>query len=238
MKKFLLTILALLLLSPNVYALNLSMSPIHFADNMEFYYRTPKPEIIAPLLKSFSESNYLNQAENRLLMGGFLAQLLLARQLTAEKLIQTCAPLGKNARRACAWALHLAGESDKKALKLLDKDDTLLARQISRSPSALINWNPASEPAILHMYWGAFMADGKPVWIDAIVDVANPENKFKQEDSATKEARRLAAASLYDYAPRHTQVLDRLKTICSSKTGSQAEMLKIIIDHAEQKQKK
>lgn len=213
-----------LFLAPNcAYALNMTLSPLRYAEVMEFYYLDPKPELIMPLLRSFTEAGWLGHAEKRLSVAAFLAELALQRKLNLAELAREAAGFGRDARLTLAWAFHLARADSSPAVlaDLLPGMDARFIEQIRSSPAGVAKWQPRSEPSVLGMYWSAFMACGRIAYIDAIIDCALEIRDF--------EPSRRAAASLYDYVPRHPVVERRIRQRLESASGNDRERLKTML---------
>lgn len=173
---------------------------------MEFYYRKPRPEILAPMLQAFERGGQLANAGKRMFTGAFLGALYRNGSIDLADLARQMPNAGRQIRIALAWAARLAGRGESDALigNLLDQNDASAAAQIRKSPSPLTAWQPGWEKTALSMYWGAFMATGENIWLDAIIDTALGHARGLPGG-------REAAASLYDYAPRHAAIAKRLR---------------------------
>lgn len=213
-----LLVFCLLILPANVFALNAGLGPGHYGEAMEFYYLRPKPELLAPMLRNFSERGILARGEKRMFVAAFLATL--ARQKTLD-LSAFLPPRDQNQKLTLAWSLHLAGQD---ASGLLADLPAAFANQIRNTPPDLHAWNPAWESSVLGMYWAAFMASGDAGWVNAIITaaLAKPGTPMAEK----------AAASLYDYAPGHELIQTALAERLQTATGSSRERLKLILEHA------
>ena len=82
------------------------------------------------------------------------------------------------------------------------------------------------------MYWAAFMATGSNDFLDTIIRAAlhyarlNAEG-LRNDDTFSVSA--AAAASLYEFAPRHTAIQNRVEHFLKGATGPEAETLRIIL---------
>lgn len=221
MIRYWMSLFLLFSLSTPVRAVDFGMKPAHFGSMMEFYYSRPQPEKLQPLLRTMVEKGLLDLPENRLMFAAFFGELMATQRLAPGKFLEIVKPLGKNARRLAAWALHFAGQD---GASLLDAGDKILATQILATPPGLEAW-PMSEPAAVFMFWAAFMASGERRWIEEIIKAAL--------DSGN--ARQAAAASLYDFAPRHPIALDAVRERALKASGDSKRILDIILNHAEKK---
>lgn len=222
--------------------LMLSKSLPHYARDMEFYYQRPRPEVLPGLLDALARSGALGHAEKRLMTAAFLAGVLDASTADAAPLAQTLADRavrlegahGRDARHCLAWAIHLARLPDEAALlgRLLGPQDMALKTQICRSPAPLQAWNPESEPAVPRMYWGAFMATGNTALLDALINDAlryGRLNAAGRQADPSFAACASAAALLYDMAPRHEAVRERVAQRLAATDGPEARTLRQIL---------
>lgn len=219
-------ILLCLFLPAPAQALNVTLGPGHFAEVMEFYYRSPKPELLEPMLAALARGGILANAEKRMLIAAFFGELARAKALDLAPLARKTQELGRDARLTMAWSQHLSGGSatGQKSGDLLRPEDSLAANQIKNSPARLENWDPAWEKSVLGMYWGAFMATGADRWLDAIIAAACK--------GAHNVGQNNPAASLYEYAPRHPRVAARLKAKLERADPEEKRMLTTILEHA------
>lgn len=210
--------LFLLIFPARAFALNVGLGPEHYAEAMEFYYLRPKPAMLAPMLRSFSERGILAKGEKRMFVAAFLATLARQKQLDLTSFLP--APC-QDQKITLAWSLHLAGQD---AASLLAELPAAFANQIRNTPTDLQAWNPAWEGSVLGMYWAAFMANGDAAWLTAIINtaLAKPGSPMAEK----------AAASLYDYAPAHELIQEALAERLKTATGSSKERLRLILDHA------
>lgn len=215
--------LALVFFNSQACALNTALAPGRYADIMEFYYKKPQPDLLKPMLRSFADAGWLNHAETRLSVAAFLAELARNGRLNLRKFSREIYGLGHNARITLAWAFHLSGldKTPAKFEKLLSEEDKRLAAQIQESPAHLKNWDPAAESSVLGMYWSAFMASGNLAYIDAIIAQSLNLRNFKAAEKA--------AASLYDYAPRHEKVSGRIRDYIRKAKPNAKERLKTML---------
>lgn len=207
----------------SVPALELSVGLRHYALEMEYYYQKPRPEMLAPMLASFERTSFLANAEKRMFIASFLASLALDRQLDLNSLVSVSS--GRDARLTLAWAAHLCDAPNEEAFlgKLLDDKEALAATHIRQSPAPLSEWDPAWEKSSLNMFWAAFMATGQNLWLDRIINTALGYAHNRKGGSE-------AAASLYDYAPRHATVRNRLLIAKQKAKGREKEVIDIILD--------
>ena len=167
------------------------------------------------------------------MLAAFLGQVL-RDPIAKQKLLPPAANLSRDGRRTLAWAAHLAQLPDEAALlaSLLQPSDELLLNQIRNSPAPLTNWDIYSERSVLQMYWAAFMATGSNDFLDVIIRSAlryarlNAEGLRNNDDFSVSAA---AAASLYEFSPRHAAVKKRVEQFLQNATGPEAETLRIIL---------
>lgn len=217
--------------------LMLSKGLPHYAREMEYYYQKPRPEILKELLPVFSRNGALGKSENRLMLAAFLAELVRKNQIKPQMLVDEANSLGKDARHTVAWCIHLAQTPGEKEYlgRLLNAGEKYLLAQILHSPASLAAWNIRQEKSVLQMYWAAFMASGNSTWLERIIDLAlqyarsGDPGRHADADFATGEA---AAASLYDFAPRHPLVAQRLKSRLPAKSPGEQKMIFLILEHA------
>ncbi|MDR2819765.1 MAG: translation initiation factor 2 [Desulfovibrio sp.] len=205
-------------------AASVSKSMALYARDMEFYYQNKRPEVLPGILRVFDAQGVLADGEKRLATAAFLAEALRHDASARGRVLPPAASLSRNARRTLAWTAHLAGFPDEAALlgQLLDKDDAVLLRQIQESPVSLARWN-ISESSVLQMYWAAFFAAGKDVWLDAIINAALRYSRLNAaglQNNPDYAAGAAAAASLYETAPRHAAVHARLESFLKDRTNS------------------
>lgn len=216
-------------------ALNLSKNIVHYAQEMEFYYQKPRPEMIPGLLEALDQGGHLAKGENRFMLAAFLAELAVKNKIDLRKLRKETN--SGDITRTLAWSAHLAGkDEDFFQQRLRQQGDNLLASQIRQSPAPLSNWNLLSEKAVLQMFWAAFMASGNPVWLDRIIDASiiyvRQEERGIRSGAAFKVGA-AAAASLYEMAPRHAAVVERLRH--HSGEGPEKAMIDVMLRHAGEK---
>lgn len=223
-------ILFSLILCQPVHALNLSKAPIHYAVEMEYFYQKPKSGVINDILKSFVKSGYLNKSEYQLMVAAFLSEIIKNKMIQPDELLMLDIAHNSSYLKTIAWSLHLANK--KEYLTVLGNDSKTLIKQISSTPPILLNWDINKEVSILRMYWTAFMASGNTQYIDKIIESAliYATKKEKAPPACVQ-----AAASLYDYAPRHPKVLERLKYYYNNQKDEYKSILSTIIEHAESK---
>ena len=214
-------------------ALAISKGLPFYAQDMEFYYQHHRVDTLPGILRTFDSQGVLRDSLKQLMLAAFLGQVL--RDPTArQKLLPPAANLSRDGRRTLAWAAHLAQLPDESALlaSLLQPSDELLLNQIRNSPSPLTNWDIYSERSVLQMYWAAFMATGSNEFLDVIIRAAlryarlNAEGLRNNDDFAVSAA---AAASLYEFSPRHAAVKNRVEQFLQNSSGPEAETLRIIL---------
>lgn len=212
----------------------LSKSLPHYTQEMEFYYLKPRPEMLEDMLKFMSRSGVLAQNEKQLLLAAFFAALAMENRLDLEKFARKAAGLGRDAARTLAWSAHLARHKNEERIiaSLLGGGDAFLARQIAGSPAPLEKWDVLGEPAIMQMYWGAFMASGKNVWLDSIINAALVYGRLDAQGLWRQrgyDVGRQAAFSLYEFAPRHARVKNRLEYFLARSGGMDGDTLRKIL---------
>lgn len=220
-------LLLCLFLACPAWALNVTLGPQHYAEALEFYYKSPKPELLEPLLASFARAGILANAEKRMLVAAFFAELAREKSLDLGPFLKKSEVLGRDARLTMAWSLHLSGKCPTVQGNegLLRPEDRVIEDQIRNSPNRLENWDPAWEKSVLGMYWGAFMATGADIWLDAIIDAACK--------SAHAVGQNNAAASLYEFAPRHPYVAERLRAKLAQADHAERRVLTTILERVE-----
>lgn len=217
--------------------LQLSKGLHHYSLEMEYYYQKPRPQLLKDILSAFYRSGALGKSENRMMVAAFLAQLVKKGRVKMDNLIKDALSLGRDARHTVAWCAHLSQTSlEKKYLaQLLGPEDKYLKEQIGRTPAPLEAWSINSEKTVVQMYWAAFMASGETLWLDRIINLAlryarsGDPGRHPDADFAIGAE---AAASLYDFAPRHPLVVKRLKGALPGKEGGEKKMINIILEHA------
>ncbi|WP_308620177.1 translation initiation factor 2 [uncultured Desulfovibrio sp.] len=218
----------------------LSKSLPHYARDMEFYYQAPRPEILPGLLRTLASEGVLAHGEKRLVVASFLAELAARNMASLDDLAAgisgTEGEAGADARRTLAWAAHLARHPQETRLldQLLTTHDATLRGHIGRSPAPLSAW-AAQEPTVPRMFWGAYMASGDTAWADRLIDAAlryarlNAAGRQNEPDFAASAA---AAALLYDMAPRHARLRERVRARLRDTNGVEAATLHLILHDA------
>lgn len=217
--------------------MQLSKGVTHYARDMEFYYQKPRPEVLPGLLRTLATQGVLGHGEKRLVVAAFLGELAAKRKASLETLADGAGALpagaAADARRTLAWAAHLGGLSQEPQLlqRLLTPADATLRAHIGRSPAPLAAWQP-NEPAVPRMFWGAYMASGDAAWLDRLIDAAlgyarlNAAGRQGEPGFAGSAA---AAALLYDMAPRHAGVQERVRARLAGADGPEADTLRLIL---------
>ena len=209
----------------------------HYARDMEFYYQKPRPEVLPGLLRTLASQGVLGHGEKRLVTAAFLAELARGRKVSLEALGQGTQSLpgeaGADARRTLAWAAHLAGLPNEGQLldSLLTDRDATLRGQITRSPAPLAAWQ-ANEPSVPRMFWGAYMASGDAAWLDRLLDAAERYaglNAAGRQGEPGFAANAAAAALLYDVAPHHAGVRERVRARLAGASGPEADALRLVL---------
>lgn len=205
-----------------------------YAKSMEFYYLAPKPESLPGILRAFDAQGVLADSQKRLALAAFLAETLRAAPEARTHLWTAISALGQDGKRTLAWAIHLAQLPDEESLlnALLGQNDALLRKQIAGSPGLLHDWKISSEATVLQMYWTAFMACGSLRYLDAIIQAALQYahlNARGERKGLSFPMFAAAAASLYELAPRHPVVSQRLENFLRSAAGPEAETLRAIL---------
>lgn len=219
MKKILATLLLVFFAGP-VLALELGVNLRHYARDMEFYYAKPRPDSILPLLRKLSGAGALAAAENRLMLAAFLAALSREKKLNLPELIEKNLESSRDIKRTLAWSARLAAlaNEDEFLDALLGPGDDALRRQIKSSPQKLREW-PLEEKSAILMRWGAFMAAGNAAPIDDIIRAALRGRRHNN----------YAAASLFEYAPRHPLVANEIKRAIEKANPDERRLLRMIL---------
>ena len=217
--------------------MQLSKGVAHYARDMEFYYQSPRPEILPGLLRTLAGQGVLGHGEKRLVVAAFLAELAARRMASLDDLAAGAQAMdgeaGADARRTLAWAAHLAAASQESRLldMLLTPRDATLRAHIGRSPAPLSAW-AMNEPTVPRMYWGAYMASGDVVWLDRLIDAALDYAKLNvagRQGEPGFAAKAAAAALLYDMAPRHDKVRERVRARLPGTSDAEATALRLIL---------
>ena len=204
-----------------------------YAQDMEFYYQHRRIETLPGILRTFDSQGILHDSLKQIMLAAFLGQVLRNPDVR-QRLLPPPASLSRDGRRTLAWAVHFAQLPDEQALlaALLLPTEGLLLDQIRNSPAQLTNWDIYSEKSVLQMYWAAFMATGSNDFLDVIIRAAlryarlNAEGLRNDDDFSVSAA---AAASLYEFSPRHAAVKKRVEQFLQNATGPEAETLRIIL---------
>ena len=204
-----------------------------YAQDMEFYYQHRRIETLPGILRTFDSQGILHDSLKQIMLAAFLGQVLRNPDVR-QRLLPPPASLSRDGRRTLAWAVHFAQLPDEQALlaALLLPTEGLLLDQIRNSPAQLTNWDIYSEKSVLQMYWAAFMATGSNDFLDVIIRSAlryarlNAEGLRNNDDFSVSAA---AAASLYEFSPRHAAVKKRVEQFLQNATGPEAETLRIIL---------
>ena len=204
-----------------------------YAQDMEFYYQHHRIETLPGILRTFDSQGILHDSLKQIMLAAFLGQVLRNPDVR-QRLLPPPASLSRDGRRTLAWAVHFAQLPDEQALlaALLLPTEGLLLDQIRNSPAQLTNWDIYSEKSVLQMYWAAFMATGSNDFLDVIIRAAlryarlNAEGLRNNDDFSVSAA---AAASLYEFSPRHAAVKKRVEQFLQNATGPEAETLRIIL---------
>ena len=204
-----------------------------YAQDMEFYYQHHRIETLPGILRTFDSQGILHDSLKQIMLAAFLGQVLRNPDVR-QRLLPPPASLSRDGRRTLAWAVHFAQLPDEQALlaALLLPTEGLLLDQIRNSPAQLTNWDIYSEKSVLQMYWAAFMATGSNDFLDVIIRSAlryarlNAEGLRNNDDFSVSAA---AAASLYEFSPRHAAVKKRVEQFLQNATGPEDETLRIIL---------
>ena len=204
-----------------------------YAQDMEFYYQHRRIETLPGILRTFDSQGILHDSLKQIMLAAFLGQVLRNPDVR-QRLLPPPESLSRDGRRTLAWAVHFAQLPDEQALlaSLLLPTEGLLLDQIRNSPAQLTNWDIYSEKSVLQMYWSAFMATGNNDFLDVIIRAAlryarlNAEGLRNNDDFSVSAA---AAASLYEFSPRHAAVKKRVEQFLQNATGPEAETLRIIL---------
>lgn len=213
-------------------SLELTKGVTHYARDMEYYYQKPRPEILTPLIVNFVKNGVCAKSENRLMLAAFLAELASAGKFDPLPFIDSPELNVRDAKHMLAWTFHLSGmqEEDKLLAKVLRPEEKALIGQIKNSPQRLTDWSLKLDPSVLQMYWSAFMANGNPVYLDKIIraalQCADPPGTLTKNEYTLCAA---AAASLYDFAPRHPAIIERVRASLSNRGEKEKKILYLIL---------
>lgn len=211
-----------------------------YAAGMEYYYRKPQPQLLPPLLQKMNDAGLLADGEKRLMVAAFLGECLRndpsLRRMIADALAQAGKEAGHNIRRTLAWAVHLAGLRDAPALVrqlLPSRADLTLREHILSTPTPLLRWTVTSESSVLHMYWTAFMASGNTAYVDAVIAAACRYARLAADGRQFEDdfdLCRQAAASLYEFTPRHEQVRRCVeKVLAATRNPAEVRTLRLML---------
>lgn len=211
-----------------------------YAAGMEYYYRKPQPQLLPTLLQRIDDAGLLADGEKRLLVAAFLGECLRkdasTRSLLQNALAHAGQEPGHNIRRTLAWAVHLAGLRDAPALVrqlLPNHADLTLREHILSSPSPLLRWKATSESSVLHMYWTAFMAGGNTAYVEAVIDATRRYARLKASGRQYEDdfdLCRQAAASLYEFTPRHALVRRCVeKALAATQDPAEIQTLRLML---------
>lgn len=212
-----------------------------YAQRMEYYYQKPQAALLPDVLQKLDAAGMLADGEKRLIVAAFLAECLRRDAAARKALAPFISPADETAqppaiRRTLAWAVHLAGLPNGTALvgRLLPRRaDLTLRDQILASPSPLLRWTVSSEVSVLHMYWGAFMAGGDTAYVDAVIAAVCRYARLKAAGRQYEEdfdRCRQAAASLYEFTPRHSLVRRQVeKAIAASNNPAEVQTLRLML---------
>lgn len=212
-----------------------------YARRMEYYYQKPQAALLPDVLQKLDAVGMLADGEKRLTVAAFLAECLRRDPAARGALASYIAPVDETAqpptiRRTLAWAVHLAdlpnGAEQVRHL-LPRRADLTLREQILASPSPLLRWAVTSEVSVLQMYWAAFMAGGDTAYVDAVIAAACRYARLKAAGRQFEEdfdRCRQAAASLYEFTPRHPLVRRQVeKAIAASDNPAEVQTLRLML---------
>lgn len=210
-------------------AAEFTLGSAHYANIVEFWYQKPDPDKLFPLLRTFNEKKLLDRPETQLFFGSFLSRLLGRGEIDKEELLIWTEPLGRTGARICLWAFHLANipAAFTEESGLLSRSGEIFNSQVKKTPPDLAAWS-MDEPAIVNMFWSAFMADGNIKWVERIIETALKLNKSGNDKSANTAAH-AAAASLWQYAPRHQKVRQALQIAAAKASGQDKKFFATIL---------
>lgn len=213
---------------PFVAAFNLSKEPSHYLGEIETYYLRPRPEMLEPMLVCLDRAGMLDNAPRQMFIASFLGALFREKQVEPEVFLENQRNLSASAWITLAWALHLANRDDLLTLQPFSGQSARLREHIGNTPADLLKWSPDWEKSVVDMYWAAFMATGKQTLLNAIVNAA-----LAFAHNRNSETGRYAAATLYDYAPRHPLVRKVVKEKLATARPSEKGMLETILGNCE-----
>lgn len=211
-----------------------------YAAGMEYYYRKPQPQLLPPLLQRMDEAGLLADGEKRLMVAAFLGECLSKdsslRDMIADALLHADTAKGRDLRCTLAWAVHLAGLRDAPALVrqlLPGRTDQTLREHILSTPTPLLRWTVTSESSVLHMYWTAFMAGGNTAYVDAVIAAACRYARLVADGRRYEDdfdLCRQAAASLYEFTPRHERVRRCVeRALAATRNPAEARTLRLML---------
>lgn len=212
-----------------------------YARRMEYYYQKPQAALLPDVLRKLDAVGMLADGEKRLTVAAFLAECLRRDPAARGALASYIAPADETAqpptiRRTLAWAVHLADLPDgaEQVGHLLPRRaDLTLRDQILASPSPLLRWAVTSEVSVLQMYWAAFMAGGDTAYVDAVIAATCRYARLKAAGRQFEEdfdRCRQAAASLYEFTPRHPLVRRQVeKAIAASNNPAEVQTLRLML---------
>ncbi|MDR1855571.1 MAG: translation initiation factor 2 [Desulfovibrio sp.] len=213
-------------------ALSVSKPMAAYARDMEYFYVEKRQEALPGIVRSFDAAGVLRDAGKRMMLAAFIAEVMVQYPGTRTRFYPP--PVrSQQVDAVIAWAAHLAQLSDAEAVSrnLLEGRDAL-RRQIASSPAPLTKWNILSEPTVLHMFWGAYFVGADNRYLDPIIEAclrfADLTASGRRNDPGF-EAGREAAATLFDFAPRHKKVQERLRHFLERTSGARAETLQTIL---------
>lgn len=209
-----------------VHSFTLSKSPVHYYEEMEKYYQKPRPEMLAGILQVFGMGGILANAKKRMFLAAFLSELVKNSQVGLDDLAAGNFSRA-DVRATLAWIAHLSGCKPDKVAALLGLENNILMNQILNTPQELRAWNPEWEESTVDMYWGAFMATGDRYWVDAIITAA-----LNFASSGKGKPGRYAAATLYDYLPRHEKIGSIVRGYAHTSNPAHKAMLRQLLGSA------
>lgn len=194
--------------------------PFQYAREMEYYYITPRKNFIKPLLRAFATSKWLSKSENRLVLAAFLSEILKKNQtvITQDMLSEK---MDMDILQTIAWAYHLAGQDNLAIFNLIA--NPLLQSQIQSTPANLVHWEISQDAIVPQMFMAAFLASGKSAYLEKLI----------RETATNKSSGTMAAALLYDFAPRHPEIVRQIAAFLESRPSSATrKKLELILNHA------
>lgn len=196
-----------------------------------YYYLKPSPERVPAMLSAVSEAGFVSWPDSIASYAGFFAEVFHQNQGRVEKWLGNLKPQGASQAILLLYAVALSDIPEKTLL--MKKIETSSEVSLSTGPfpqfiSAPLNDLIPASTADLDLFWGAFMASGRDVYVKKIIDVlqfldpGEDRNKFMLG---------LAAYwSLSSNVLQHQKVREICRQEISKSSGRKAEILGEILN--------